>query len=233
MPGYWYGAARLLDFGNPFDAYNRAANGEQADGLGIMLDWEMVRSDLWQAFSNYELETKLSREKVPAAVEFASRWTPVKKKRQQFLSSRQPSSQPNVSESLAQFAITAQHFSGPLRPPEMLRRYEELLPGSADRVISMAERQSAHRQNLEKTVVDSNCTNERLGMILGFIMCVLAISAGTYSVIKGNDAFAIAAIVSALASPVAVFIYGKSEQKKDLQARQQSTVEAAKHTQNQ
>jgi len=94
----------------------------------------------------------------------------------------------------------------------------------------MAERQSAHRQSLETKVVDSNCASERLGMVLGFTMCVLAIAAGTYAVIRGKDAFGIAAIVTALATPLAVFIYGKAQQRKELQARQQAIVEAAQRS---
>jgi uncharacterized membrane protein len=132
---------------------------------------------------------------------------------------------------LAQFAITAQRFTGPLPPPEILRKYDELLPGSAERIIAMAERQGAHRQRLESEVVTSNCRNERLGMIFGFVICVTAISAGIYAVKMGKEGFGIAAIISALAAPMAVFIYGKSRQKKDLEASQQGIVEAARQTQ--
>jgi uncharacterized membrane protein len=132
---------------------------------------------------------------------------------------------------LAQFAITAHHFSGPLPPPEILRKYDELLPGSADRIIAMVERQGIHRQGLESEVVKSNCRNERLGMILGFLICVTAIAAGIYAVKMGKEGYGIAAIISALAAPMAVFIYGKSSQKKDLQARQQGIIEAARQTQ--
>jgi len=112
----------------------------------------------------------------------------------------------------------------------MLRQYEELLPGSADRIISMAEKQSLHRQGLENKVVSSNILNERLGMILGFVICVLAILAGTYAVMKGRSGFGIAAIVGGLGAPLAAFIYGKSEQRKDLQERQKSVIDAAGHT---
>ena len=140
--------------------------------------------------------------------------------------------QPKTSEILTQFTIAAQQLSGPIPPPEMLRKYDELLPGSADRIISMAERQSAHRQKLESDVIGSNIFSERLGMILGFIICLIAISGGIYIVIQGKSAEGIAAIIVPLAALVAVFIYGKSEQKKDLQARQQAIIEAAKHPQN-
>ncbi len=133
---------------------------------------------------------------------------------------------------MAQFAITAQQFSGPIPPPELLRKYEELIPGAADRIMSMAERQGSHRQTLESQVINSNIANERLGKILGFIICVLAISGGIYAVVLGKSAMGIAAIVAPLGALVAVFIYGKSEQKKNLKGRQQAIIEAAKNVQN-
>ena len=112
----------------------------------------------------------------------------------------------------------------------MLRKYEELLPGSANRIISMAENQSSHRQGLEKKVVESNCSNERLGMILGFGICLLAISLGGLLILKGKNTSGIASIVAALAAPVAVFIYGKTQQRKELQARQQGIIAAAQQS---
>ena len=73
MPGFRSGMARLLDFGNTFDTYNHAANGGEADGLGLMLDWEMVRNDLWQAVSDYNSETELTQTECSPELELASR----------------------------------------------------------------------------------------------------------------------------------------------------------------
>ena len=43
-------------------------------------------------------------------------------------------------------AVEISRFSGPLPHPEDLAKYEQVLPGAADRIISMAEQQAAHRQ---------------------------------------------------------------------------------------
>ena len=40
-------------------------------------------------------------------------------------------------------------FSGPIPPPSIIEGYERGLPGSADRIITMAEKQSEHRQRKE------------------------------------------------------------------------------------
>ncbi len=44
-------------------------------------------------------------------------------------------------------------FQGPLPPPQMLREYEDVFSGCADRIVAMAERQSAHRQAMEKVAL--------------------------------------------------------------------------------
>ncbi len=79
-----------------------------------------------------------------------------------------------------------EHFSGPLPPPEAFKKYEETLKGSADRIITMAEKQQDHRQKIEKKFAYSNITNERLGLIFGLIVALVAIFGGVYCVHIGQ-----------------------------------------------
>src|SRR5206468_1881503 len=44
---------------------------------------------------------------------------------------------------------------GPLPDPGELAAYNQIIPNGADRIMKMAEEQSAHRIGLEKTVVGS------------------------------------------------------------------------------
>lgn len=80
----------------------------------------------------------------------------------------------------------------------------------------MTEQQSKHRQELEKTVVESNAFVQKLGPFLGFIVAMTVVAGGFVLIERGRDAYGIAAIVAALASLVGVFIYGKSKQRKEL-----------------
>ena len=66
-------------------------------------------------------------------------------------------------------------FKGPLPPPHLLAKYDQIQKGLADRIISMAERQSAHRQELERKVISSNILNERTGMHYAFLLTVVFI----------------------------------------------------------
>jgi hypothetical protein len=53
-PNFWSGVARLLDFGNTYDQYNHLQTGQEADSIGIFMDWEQVGQDLWVTFENQD-----------------------------------------------------------------------------------------------------------------------------------------------------------------------------------
>ncbi|MBZ5526969.1 MAG: DUF2335 domain-containing protein [Acidobacteriia bacterium] len=115
-------------------------------------------------------------------------------------------------------------FSGPLPPPEILEKYNQVMPGLAERIIGMAEQQSRHRQGLERTVVDSNAFVQKIGPFLGFIVAMTAVIGGIFLILKGKDGYGLAAIIGALASLAGVFIYGKSRQRKELDAKAEDFV---------
>ena len=48
------------------------------------------------------------------------------------------------------------HHSGPLPAPEDLQRYEQLSPGAANRIISMAENEQNHRTAMAKLTLSSD-----------------------------------------------------------------------------
>lgn len=108
--------------------------------------------------------------------------------------------------------MVQQHFSGPIPPPEILSGYEQIHPGFADRIISMAEKQSAHRQGLEKIRVESEIKDSRLGVIFAFLMgisCLIAaILISVFS--KDNAGVFIGGVVgvTGIGSIVGTFIYG-------------------------
>jgi len=59
-----------------------------------------------------------------------------------------------TADEMPESTIEAVHigtmFSGPIPPPETLSGYEEIVPGSAERIISNMMDESLHRRTLEK-----------------------------------------------------------------------------------
>jgi uncharacterized membrane protein len=116
-------------------------------------------------------------------------------------------------------------FSGPLPPPEVLEKYNQAMPGLAERIICMAEQQARHRQEIEKTVVNSNAFVQKVGPFLGFVVAMTAVIGGIELVLKGKDGYGLAAIITALASLAGVFIYGKRQQRKNLDEKAQDLAQ--------
>ncbi|MCK4395914.1 DUF2335 domain-containing protein [candidate division WOR-3 bacterium] len=120
------------------------------------------------------------------------------------------------------FALKRFFFSGPLPPPELFKKYEEILPGSAERILKMAENQSTHRQELEKRVVFSSTRNETLGVIFAFIIFMIAVGLGTLLIYNNKDVEGLVTIVFTVLGGIGVFIYGKKRQREELKSKRES-----------
>lgn len=115
----------------------------------------------------------------------------------------------------------AMSFSGPLPPPEILKKYDEILPGAAERIIKMAEKQAEHRQSLEQQVIKSDVKNSKLGILCGFLIGIGGISGGVIVAIFGKQPL-FGGILSfgSLAILATVFVHGtESRRKERMQAK--------------
>ena len=81
--------------------------------------------------------------------------------------------------------ISATYSAGPIPAASELAKYETILPGSADRIITMAEKQSEHRHAIEKMSAATNVSlshkhvfERRLGLCFGFIITLIALGLG-------------------------------------------------------
>jgi len=108
--------------------------------------------------------------------------------------------------------IQAEYFSSPLPPPSVLARYNDVIPGGADRILAMAERQSAHRESLEASIVHGNLEMQRRGSNRAFALALIIILGGIYLMATGKNAWGFAAIITSLVSLVSVFAITYSKQ---------------------
>lgn len=83
--------------------------------------------------------------------------------------------------------VTAQRvqFEGPLPPPDILSRYDDIQPGFAERIVIMAEKEQGHRHSLESMVVTSSFREAQRGQRYGLLIGVVAIIAGAITAIAG------------------------------------------------
>src|SRR5438046_6994388 len=83
--------------------------------------------------------------------------------------------------------ITREFFEGPIPPPSLLRQYEEVFPGAAERIVTMAEKQSAHRQKLESDVISSDISNEKRGMNYSLMITLILMVIGAILIYLNRD----------------------------------------------
>ncbi|MHB1701679.1 MAG: DUF2335 domain-containing protein [Acidobacteriaceae bacterium] len=126
-----------------------------------------------------------------------------------------PQTQPGPPEPGEIAQIQAAFFSGPLPHPDLLAKYNDVIPNGAERIMAMAERQSAHRESLEALVVKGNLASQTRGSYFAFILALVCIAGGFSLVYTGRSGEGISAIIISIASLVSVFIYSKHEQKKE------------------
>lgn len=115
----------------------------------------------------------------------------------------------------------SQEFSGPIPHPELFAKYEDVLPGSADRILKMAELQSEHRQYLEKSVIDSNIQDSKRGQYFAFILALVLIIGGFYLIANDKDAYGISLIIGSAATLVGIFIYGRKSERKEREEKRE------------
>lgn len=117
--------------------------------------------------------------------------------------------------------VASTSYSGPIPPASELRKYEDILPGSADRILQMAERQSSHRQEMESRMLDASIKSEKAGQRFGFCIFIAVIIIGGILLWNEKDILGMSTLVTAVAGIVSLFIYGRHSAKKELWNKKQ------------
>lgn len=74
-------------------------------------------------------------------------------------------------------SIYSEMFAGPIAHPRHLAEYERILPGAAERIVAMAERQQAHNIDVNSRTLQAAIADEKRGMQYGAGILVLCIAA--------------------------------------------------------
>lgn len=111
-------------------------------------------------------------------------------------------------------------FSGPLPPPSTLGEYSKVVTNGAERIMKMAENQSAHRISIEKQVVSSQINQSSRGQWLGFIIGIVGLGLATLLAVIGHEMIAGIFGTTTIVGLTAVFVIGKRAQEKDLREKQ-------------
>ena len=109
--------------------------------------------------------------------------------------------------------VKAEAFAGPLPHPEILRQYDQIVENGAERIIKMAENQSAHRQALEKWAIKGGTILSFAG---AFAATIISLGLFYFSYLLITGGFAVSGTVLSgvnLVALVYTFIYGTRSRK--------------------
>ena len=105
--------------------------------------------------------------------------------------------QPSIDQNGIQH-FTSQSYSGPIPPPQFAQGWEQVSAGSTNRILSLAEREAAHRQHIELISTTANIEAQArqldmqqhklktdsyratLGQWSGTIVSIICVAGGVY-----------------------------------------------------
>lgn len=117
--------------------------------------------------------------------------------------------------------ILEAYYSGPLPPPSLLRDYDEIVPGSADRIITLAEKQSNHRRELEAARIHADIGMSKTGMWLGFVLALVFIVGAFVLIALGHTLEGFAAAAVPIAAIVGSYLFTRRDKQQQLEERRQ------------
>ncbi len=110
--------------------------------------------------------------------------------------------------------VTATHqriegYSGPLPHPQVLAGYDQTVPGAAERILVMAEKNAQHQIDIENKTLDAFRKQQRLGQFFGFGIGIAALSASITALVPGYEYAAMLLGGTTVTGLVAVFVTGR------------------------
>ncbi len=114
---------------------------------------------------------------------------------------------PETTKAPDETAIVARMI-GFLPAPEELARYEKVVPGGAERILEMAEKQSMHQREMENKSVSADIRGAKMKQILTFVLALAAGVLGGVLLITGSELAGLMVILVDAAAMVGIAIYG-------------------------
>jgi uncharacterized membrane protein len=105
----------------------------------------------------------------------------------------------------------ARAFSGPLPSPEMLRAYDTLLPGAADRIIEMAANEQKFRHHVEYRVFREEARYRIVSFLIGSLLFIIVVGVLVFGAVNGATWTVLISPVLSLFGVLVGYYFAKSE----------------------
>ncbi|MGY3931227.1 DUF2335 domain-containing protein [Aeromonas encheleia] len=112
--------------------------------------------------------------------------------------------------------VVMEMHQGPLPPARAMAEYEQVLPGSAERIMRMAELEQSQRHSMQKEQLAQHkelskgfLNNDRLGKWMGFAIVLAVLGFAAWMADKGHPTIAGILVGVDLVGLAAVFVIGR------------------------
>lgn len=110
-------------------------------------------------------------------------------------------------------------YSGPIPHPQLLKEFNDVIPNGADRIMTMAEKQSEHRISLEEKLVNANNRDSLLGVVFGGVIALLIVLGTIFLIYTNKDIQGFSLLIGSSVAYISVFLKSKSRDDKDLEEK--------------
>jgi uncharacterized membrane protein len=97
---------------------------------------------------------------------------------------------------------------GPLPAPETLAEYGDIDASFPERIVSAFEKQSEHRQDMERRIVAGSERRAGRGQVIGSVLVGMGLAGGILAIILGEAVAGASIIVPSLAGGVLTYLFG-------------------------
>ena len=127
-------------------------------------------------------------------------------------------------------------YKAPLPPPSMLRDYENVVPGLADRIVQAFERETLHRHECARVLIDAEIKSDQVASTanykfkrsaqwFAFILGLVGLLCGTYTATHGAPTAGSIIGGVTVVGLVSTFLWGKAKEPAGQPAAQDQGLE--------
>ena len=115
--------------------------------------------------------------------------------------------------------VLQEQYSGPLAHPRIVAGYERYSPGSADRILTMAEAQQQHRFHQETRGQKAAIERDLRAMNRGFVLALVLMLLSGLAVYLGSDLVGFGMVATSVVSLAGVFLYSHHSIREELREK--------------
>lgn len=105
--------------------------------------------------------------------------------------------------------------------------YERYLPGSTDRILSMAEEQQRHRVQMENRGQQAAIERDKRAMNRGFVLALVMMLLSAFALFLGSDLVGFGFVATSVVSLAGVFLYSHHSTRQELREKREALQKPA------